>query len=408
MIIVGFDWARDKHDVCILNEEGAILHRGCVGHDPGALDELSGRIAELEPDETAVKVALEQHDGGLLAWLLSTGYTVYGINPKSSERARDVYRPSGGKDDRTDAQVLADVLRCNLDRFKPMNAQSTETLELRSLARLRMRLGAQKTSQLQRLRTILAEWSPVVSRLCNDFNRTWQRRLLQRWSLHEDLNAAHGNAVNAFFSAHRICAATRKKIMAARKAEALFIPPGRKEALRFEIAVILKQIDLLIEEIDQLEVRLAESFASHSNFNVFYSLPVKGVPTLSMICSAFGDRCKDPTHWRQLASRWGVAPVTYASGKSRSVKRRKACDTHVLQALTDFSFTTAFSVPGCWAADFYAEKRSAGKDHHEALRAVALRWVKILWRMWHDQVPYDEEFHRASKRTALEKYGDSA
>lgn len=401
MIIVGFDWARDKHDVCIQDEQGQILHEKTVSHAPDALDELRRAIAEVEPDPSTVHVALEQHDGALLAWMLSAGYTVYGINPKSSERARDVYRPSGGKDDRSDAQVVADVLRCNLGRFKPMQAQSEETLELRSRARLRMRMTQQKTACLQRLRTILAEWCPAVSKLCTDLNLVWQRELLARWPLHEDLIAVHGNACNSFFSENRICANTRMKIKATRDARPMFIPEGRKPALRFEISLILDQLKLLINRIKQLDAELAETFASHPNSEVFYSLPVKGVPTLAMICSAFGDRHEDAPHWRQLAARWGVAPVTYASGKSRSVRRRRACDTHVLQALTDLAFTTAFSVAGCWASDFYQRKRSQGKDHHEALRAVALRWVKILRKMWHDQVPYDENYHRERQQTEI-------
>ncbi|MCK5802496.1 MAG: IS110 family transposase [Lentisphaeria bacterium] len=399
MVIVGFDWARDKHDVCVQNEKGEVLFIRTVRHAVEALNEITALTDEIEPDRERVHVALEQHDGALLAWLLSTGYTVYGINPKSTERARDIYRPAGGKDDRIDAQTIADLLRGNLVRFKPMHSQSDETLHLRSLARLRMRLMTQKTALMQRLRTIIAEWCPDVSHLCGDFNRKWQRDLLERWPLHEDLVEAHGNALNGFMASHRLSAATREKLTGVRTTAPMFIPDGRKESLRFETETILLQLNMHIDRLLVLDGRLAEAFASHSNFAVFHSLPVKGVATLSMICSAFGDRREDAPHWRQLAARWGVAPVTYASGKSRSVRRRKACDTHVLQALTDLAFTTTFSVSGCWATDFYKRKRSEGKDHHEVLRAVALRWVKILWRMWIDQVPYDESYHRRRKST---------
>ena len=119
-----------------------------------------------------------------------------------------------------------------------------------------------------------------------------------------------------------------------------------------------------------------------------------------MITAAFGDKRKDPTGWRQLAAHWGVGPVTVSSGKKKLVKRRRACDTHILQALTDFAFTTAFSVSGCWAFTFYQRKRSEGRDHHEALRAVALRWVKILWAMWNAGTAYSETYHRRRKQRA--------
>jgi len=400
VIIVGLDWARDKHDVCIQTPKGKILYAGVVAHDSAALDELATFIDRIEPNRSAVHVALEQHDGALLAWLLDTGFTVYGVNPKSADRARDIYRPAGGKDDKTDAQVVTDLLRSNLSRFKPLHAQSEETLQLRSLARLRMRLTEQKTSLMQRLRTLLAEWCPTVSRLCGDFNRNWQRKLVQRWPLHEDFVKAHGNSLNAFFLKTRIPTATREKIRTVRDTAPVFIPEGRKDALRFEVRLVLEQIQVLIDKLDQLDENLAESFACHPCFELFHSLPVKGVATLAMITSAFGDQRVAPTSWRQLAARWGVAPVTFASGKSRSVRRRKACDAHMLQALSDFAFTTAFSVSDCWARKFYDRKRHEGGDHHESLRAVALRWVKIMWKMWKDGVQYDEGYHRQRKAVA--------
>ncbi len=154
--------------------------------------------------------------------------------------------------------------------------------------------------------------------------------------------------------------------------------------------------------MSELDQNLAESFACHPCFNVFHSLPVKGVATLAMITSAFGDQHDTPTNWRNLASWWGVAPVTFASGKGRSVRRRRACDGHVLQALSDFAFASAFSVSDCWARKFYDRKRHDGCDHHESLRAVALRWVKIMWAMWRDGTRYDEHYHREQKQIAAQ------
>lgn len=400
MIIVGFDWARNKHDVAIQTPAGDWLYTGHVAHQAAALDQLRDRIAQFEPDPAQVHVALEQHDGALLAWILHTGYTLYAINPKSADRARDIYRPAGGKDDKTDARVIADLLRTNLTRFKPLHAQSDETLHLRSLARLRQRLTHQKTACLQRLRTLLAEWCPALSQLCTDLNLNWQRALLHRWPLHQDLHHAHGNAINAFMRDHRLAEATRGKLFATRRSQVLHIPRGRQTALRLEIAHTLDQLDTLIRHLTTLDRDLQEAFMAHPSYRVFHTLPVKGTPTLAMLAAAYGDHRPDPTSWRQLAARWGVAPLTIASGKSRAIRRRKACDTHVLQALTDFAFTTTFSVQGCWAADFYQRKRTEGKDHHEALRAVALRWVKIIWRLWYDQIPYDETIHQRNKRSA--------
>lgn len=359
----------------------------------------TARIGTIEPDRRSVHVGLEQNDGALLAWLPGCGFTVYAMNPKSVDHARDIYRPAGGKDDVSDARLVADLLRANPDRFKPLHPQSDETLQLRSLARLHMRVVEQKTALMQRLRTMLAEWCPAVSHLCGDFNRAWQRRLLERWPLHGDLAAAEAAEVEAFLAGCRLPKATREAVRKARGTVPMRIPAGRRQPLRFEVALVLEQLEALIGRIAALDRELAEAFVSHPSCRVLNSLPVKGVPTLATLAAAFGDRRDDPTGWRDLAARWGVAPVTKASGKSRFVHRRTACDAYVLQALDVFAFTTAFSVAGCWARPFCQRKRSEGKEHHEALRAVALRWVKILWRIWHDGATYDEQWHRT--RTGL-------
>ena len=94
MIIVGIDWARSKHDLVLMDEHGQVNQRLQVTHDAAGLEQLASAIAEQEPEPADVRVAIEMHDGALLAWLIEQGYTVYGINPKSAQRARDRYRPA--------------------------------------------------------------------------------------------------------------------------------------------------------------------------------------------------------------------------------------------------------------------------------------------------------------------------
>ncbi len=62
-----------------------------------------------------VRVGMEMNDGALLAWLIEKGYTVFGIQPTSAQRSREIYRPSGGKDDPVDTFVLAEVVRLSSD-----------------------------------------------------------------------------------------------------------------------------------------------------------------------------------------------------------------------------------------------------------------------------------------------------
>lgn len=393
MIFIGLDWSRSKHDFLVLDTEGRVNERGTIAHDASALDEFGSRIATLENDPGAVHVGVELHDGALLAWLLDQGYTVYAINPKSAERARDRHAPSGAKDDALDARVLADMARTDRARLRPVRRETPASRELRAWVRLRARLVHEKTAACQRLRALLDEWAPRLSDLCDDFNRRWQRELLLVTPLHEELRLLHGNRINAFARTHRLRAQTAARLRQTRETAALAIPAGLREPLRAEIAGLVESVERLIAKIDDAEDAIEGCIATHPDAEIFKSLPVKGIATIGTFLAAFGETREDAPHWRELAARWGAAPVTVQSGKSRQVKRRRACDHVINQAFLFFSFKTAFT-DGCWAKDFYQRKRAEGVDHYGTLRRLSQRWIKILHCLWRDRIPYREDIHQ--------------
>jgi len=397
MIFVGCDWSRSKHDVVLLNPQGERLVQLTVEHKAAALADLAQKIAELEPDPTEVRVGVELHDGGLLAWLLEQGYSVYGVNPKSAERARDRYRPSGAKDDKSDAFILADLVRTDAGALRPLRAESEITRELGAWLRYRDKLTKRKTAAFHQLRTLLAEWCPALSALCDDFNRKWQRDLLAEFPLHQDLCAAHGNRINAFAKKHRLQAATRQCLQQARAEAPLPIPESRIGLLRFEIADLLDSIGQWLAALSRVETQLERLIAGHPDQAVFSSLPVRGTFTVATLLSAFGQDREGAPSWREFAALWGVAPITKQSGRSRSVRRRRACDHLILQGLLAFAHNTAFTA-GCWAGEYYQAKRERGAEHYTTLRCLAQRWVKILYRMWKDRAPYCEQLHQANRQ----------
>jgi transposase len=158
MIIVGIDWARSKHDLVLMDASGQVIQHLQIPHDAEGIQQIAATIAEHEPEPGDVRIAIEMHDGALLAWLLEQGYTVFGINPKSAQRARDRYRPAGGKDDASDAFILADMLRTDRGSLRPIRPESDATVELRSLVELRASRVHERTALFHRLRARLEEW----------------------------------------------------------------------------------------------------------------------------------------------------------------------------------------------------------------------------------------------------------
>lgn len=397
MLVIGCDWARSKHDFVLMNSRGDILSRHTVDHDAQALNDLARRIAKIESDPAQVLIGLELHDGALLAWLLQQRYSVYGINPKSAERARAIYRPAGAKDDAGDAWVHAELVRTGRQHLKALHPDSPRTQQLRTWTRLRQKLVQQKTAACQQLRGLLAEWHPPLSRLCSDLNTRWQRNLLAECPDHQALRQMHGNRLNAFCRRHRLAEQTRQRIAEARAARPMPVPPARREALNFEIGALVETIERLTDRIKEVDRRLKPLLDDHPDAAVFQSLPVRGQTTVCTLLAAFGDDRQRTPSWRVLAARWGVAPITKQSGRSKTVRRRAACDHGINQALLFFAFNTAFT-DGCWAADYYQKKRRCGVDHYTTLRCLAGKWVKILHRLWLDRTPYNEHLHQKNRQ----------
>ncbi len=95
----------------------------------------------------------------------------------------------------------------------------------------------------------------------------------------------------------------------------------------------------------------------------------------------------------QLAAEAGVAPVTYASGKSKAVAFRWACNHRLCAALTCQADNSRHD--SAWAADVYTKARARGCDHPHAVRILSRAWVRVIWRAWVERKPYDPAQHRA-------------
>ena len=397
MIIVGLDWSRSKHDFVIMDLQGKVIERGAVAHNANALEELAARIERQSNSDKEVRVGLELNDGALLAWLVTKGYTTFGIQPKSAQRAREIYRPGGSKDDRIDAFVLAEFVRINVGRLKPWHPPSEITLELRELLRWREELVQQRTAAYQRLRALLAEWSPQLAELCDNLDCIWQLDLLSQFPTETRLCQAHGNRIRSFVRNHRMRPKKQQQIEDIRRSVPMPVPAGRAQVVQRQTSFLVEQIRMLTAEIKHIEEDLQQLTTQHPDVNVFESLPVQGIVTIASLLAIFGDDRKRAISVDELAALCGVAPVTIASGKTKRVRQRRACDHTFRQALVHFAFNTAFC-DGCWAVQFYQRKRSEGATHYVALRCLAKRWLKILHRIWKDHITYNEQLHQANQK----------
>ena len=128
------------------------------------------------------------------------------------------------------------------------------------------------------------------------------------------------------------------------------------------------------------------------------SFPRAGRVCAAQILAELGDvRARFPSE-AQLAAEAGVCPVTHASGKSRAVTFRFACNHRLRQAITCFADNSRHA--SAWAAEVYRRARARGCDHAHAIRILARAWVRVLWRAWTDRRSYDPTAHRAAQLLA--------
>ena len=400
MLIIGIDWARSKHDLVFMDENGKILKHLIIFHCYEEFEKLADEIAEFEPDASMVRVGIEHHEGALLHWLLAQGYTVYLINPKSSQRARERFRPSGSKDDLIDAFSIADMVRTDPGRLRPFNAGDEHVDEIRHWVELRIDLVRERTKSIQKLKGILAEWCPDYAKVLDGFGCIWHRELLKKFPLQYDFSHASKKTIQGFLKGRRLCADTRRNVLHAWKQVPISIPSSRLEALRKRVSFLVDSICRISDEIDEIERELKELVRAHPDFEIFNSLPIKGIVSMAaLMVIVSGNRESEP-EFEELCAFTGVAPITIRSGKSLKVRRRRACNHKLHSALIFFAFAS-LKIKNCWARDYYTSKRVGGMRHYVALRCLAKRWLKIIRRIWLDRVPYDEQLHRMNRARSL-------
>ena len=155
------------------------------------------------------------------------------------------------------------------------------------------------------------------------------------------------------------------------------------------VAVWVKQIALLRESIRNLEQEAAQLARQQEDWAIFDSLPGAGDVLAPRLMAAMGTRRERFQSASELQCFSGIAPVREASGNSEWIHIRWACPKFLRQTFHEWA---ACSLPNCaWAKAFYDELRRKGRKHHVAVRALAFKWMRILYRCWVDRQPYCEE-----------------
>jgi transposase len=394
----GVDWASRAHAVCIVDERGSALERFEVEHSEPGLRSLGRRLVKAG----VTGVAIERPDGPVIDALFAAGLTVYVIASRHAKAMRTRYGTAGNKDDRADAYLLADVLRTDGQRLRPLQPDSPATITLRATVRARKDLVQTRIRLMQQLRAHLELVYPGAVGLFWELDSPIALRFLLRYPSAANAVWLSPKRMAAWLKGEGYCGRTTPDELCRRLETA---PAGvtdqEAEARSAVTLAFVRSLLAVRDQVAELEARIAEQLELHPDGAIFRSLPRAGQIRAANLLSELGDvRERFPTP-ESLACLAGAAPSTRQSGQHLSVTFRFACDKKLREALVDFAEDSRFANP--WAADVYARARARHKTHPHAGRILARAWVYVIWRCWQDRVPYDPAKHRALQQVVLAK-----
>jgi transposase len=396
---IGVDWADREHAVWVEDAEGTKVAAQAVPHTSEGLGEWGRWLHERRAEGIELWAAIERPEGRLIDFLLDHGVVVYAINPKALDRARDRFRMSGAKSDPFDAQVLAAFLRTDHAHLRALQPSSEAAQELKGLTRDYARQVRLQTRLLNQLRASLKEYYPRALEICEDLNTALARDFLRA---HPTPAAAAALGTEAgqlqwqrFARAHRVTPARTADLQAVLQRPQLPVPPHVVRVKARLVGALVEELAVTSRLVDEYRQAVDDFFASMPAAKWARSLPAgQHGTTTPTLCAELGDASGRWESFRQLQGHAGAVPVTERSGKHQMVKFRFACNKHLRHAVHQLAFLSLRQSE--WARAYYRDYRKRGHTHPEALRALGGKWLKIIFVMWTQHVPYDETFHLAT------------
>jgi transposase len=390
---VGLDWADQRHAVCLQAANCSELETFEVEQKPEA---LHAWVAHMRSrfDGGKVAIALEQSRGALIHALMAYEFLIiYPINPKSLARYREAFASSGAKDDPPDARFLLDFVKLHRDRLKAWVPDDVQTRTIQLLTEERRKLVNDRAGLMNRTTSLLKGYFPQALDWAGSLDTIQACDFLLKWNTLAAVQKIRPAQLRQFYYAHRC---RSKKLIDERidqigTARHLTEDSAILTSQSMTVRATVAQLKTLTESIDEFDRVLAELFAQHPDHDLFDSFPGAGKALAPRLLAAMG---ADRGRWDEaldVQRLSGIAPVTVKSGKSCWVHQRWACPKFLKQTFHEFA---AKSILYCdWASAYYHQQRQRGKEHHAAVRALAYKWIRIIFRCWMNREVYDEKVY---------------
>jgi transposase len=389
---IGLDWADQKHFYTLRTAEGK-TQRAQLDNTPQAVEVWAVELAQRFGGQP-VAIALEQSRGAVVAMLRKYAHlVVFAIHPNKLNDYRKAARPSGAKSDPVDADLALELLCEHRDWLQRLDLDTLDTRRLQFLTEQRRRLVNEHSSHKQELIGWLKHVFPQILQWFDDPASAMVGQVLLRWPTLEALQGAKPDALRKFFQKHNC--RSQERIEERLAAIGPAVPATNDAALLETAQLVIEQLvaalGQLRDTIAEFDRRIAKVYAAHEDAAVVSSFPGLGPALAPRVAAALGTHRDRYASASSLACAVGIAPVTEASGNQLWIHWRFACPKFLRQTFHEWA---GCSIRCCgWAREHYDRQRAKGKGHHAALRSLAFKWLRILFRCWRDRTPYSEQIY---------------
>src|SRR5919204_759194 len=387
---VGIDWADAKHDGCL--QAAGSAKRECFQfeHTPEA---IAAWVTTLRTrfHGQPVAICLELNKGPLVFALRKYDFLVlFPINPLTLARYREAFTPSRAKDDPSDAELQLELLLTHRDKLQPLNPQSPTMRALAQLVEHRRRVVGDKVRITNRLTSTLKNYFPHVLHWFQEKDTAIFCDFLRRWPTLKAAQRARRSTLETFFREHhvRYAEVITQRIQAIKSATPLTTDEGVIAPNALLVQALVAQLRVTLQAIADCDTTIAQHAQRHPDFPLFQALPGAGPVFAPRLLVAFGEQRERYASAAELQKYAGIAPVTERSGKKSWVHWRLQCPKFLRQTFVEWAAESIRH--SFWAQVYYQQQRDKGTTHQAAVRALAFKWIRILYRCWQERTPYDE------------------
>ncbi len=370
-------------------------------HRPEAIDQWAQALRQRFGGRP-IAVCLEISKGPLVYVLQRYAFLVlFPVNPTMLAKYRAAFHVSGAKDDPSDAQLALDLLLTHPERLAQLHPQSAAMRTLQQLVEQRRALVQDVGRLTNRITATLKHYFPQVLEWFKNKDTLVFCDFLSRWPTLKHAQRARKTRLTAFFYEHnvRYPRIIEQRIQAILTATALTSDTAVIEPNRLLVEVLVQQLRVLLQAVQRFDHEIDALAPTLSVYSLFSSLPGAGPVFAPRLLAAFGEQRERYASAAEVQMYSGIAPVTERSGNKCWVHWRFKCPKFLRQTFVEFA---ALSIPHCyWAKAFYDQQRGRGASRQAALRALAFKWIRIIYRCWQNRTPYDE----VTYLNALKRHG---